>query len=103
MPTGTNADDQEGGVMYVTLKEYLAKLDTLESTKPEGQRRPVPTIVELAQAVGVHPITLNDYANNHIVRFNLKTGAKIIDELRRRGFRADVSDILAYRPASGES
>ncbi len=85
--------------MYVTLKEYLSRMETLERTRPDGQRRSVPSIVELAKAVGIHPITMSDIANNHVIRFNLHTGAAIMDEMRRRGFPMDVSDLLAYRPA----
>ena len=80
--------------MYVALKEYLAQVEALEATRPIEQRRPVPSIVELAKVVGIHPITMSDIANNHVIRFNLNTGAAIIDEMRRRGFSMEVSDLL---------
>ena len=39
--------------MYITLKKYLADLVDLESSKPENQRRYVPTMAELAEDIGI--------------------------------------------------
>ena len=85
--------------MYITLKAFLQKLEDLERSKPESERREIPSIVALAEAIGVHPVTLSNIANNNIVRFNLKTGAAIIDEMRRRGLLMESSDLISYRPA----
>lgn len=85
--------------MYVTLKDYLQKMESLERTKSAGARRVVPSIVGLAEAIGIHPVTLSNIANNNITRFNLETGAAIIDEMRRRGFPMEAADLVAYRPA----
>lgn len=89
--------------MYITLKEYLARIETLEQSKPQSQRREVPTIVALAESIGIHPITLSNIANNRVTRFNLDTGAAIIDEMRRRGFPMEGSDLITYRPATSPS
>jgi len=84
--------------MYITLKAYLENVETFERSRPEGQRRHVPSLRELARDVGIHEVTLNNIANNNIQQLNLGTGAKIITALRRRGFKMDVGDMIAYRP-----
>ena len=84
--------------MYITLKAYLENVDTYERSRSEGQRRHVPSLRELARDVGIHEVTMNNIANNNIQQLNLSTGAKIITALRRRGFKMDVNDMLAYRP-----
>lgn len=90
------------GAIYITLKAHLQRLEDLERSKPKEERKSIPSIVALAEAVGIHPVTLSNIANNNIVRFNLETGAAIIDEIRRRGFPMDASDLLAYRPPMEE-
>lgn len=92
-------DEQPRGVMYITLNQYLAQLKNRERSKPEEKRRQVPSIVALAEAIGIHPITLSNIANNNITRFNLETGAAIINEMRRRGFPMEAADLITYRAA----
>ncbi|MBA3530492.1 MAG: hypothetical protein H0T73_01035 [Ardenticatenales bacterium] len=77
-------------------------MEALEQSRSESQRREVPSIVALAEAVGIHPITMSNIANNHVTRFNLETGAAIIDEMRRRGFPMEAHDLIAYRPAEAQ-
>jgi hypothetical protein len=83
--------------MYITLKSYLDHLDALERSKPEGQRRAIPTIGELAGELGIHRVTLSNIVNGNIQQLDLKTGGRIITALRRRGFKMDVSDMIGYR------
>jgi len=92
-------DEPMRGVMYITLNQYLAQLKNRERSKPEEKRRPVPSIVALAESIGIHPITLSNIANNNITRFNLETGAAIIDEMRKRGFPMEAKDLITYLPA----
>lgn len=87
--------------MYVKLSGYLEGLENLERSKPEGQRRDVPSMKELAEAAGIHPVTMSKLVTGKINSLNFGTGAAIIGELRRRGFNTDVADILAYRPGAG--
>jgi hypothetical protein len=98
----TKRSSEEVGAMYITLKDYLQKMESLERTRPAELRREVPSIVSLAEAVGIHPVTLSNIANNNIIRLNLKTSAAIIDEMRRRGFPMDASDFVSYRPPEGD-
>lgn len=88
--------------MYITLKDYLQRMESLERSKPAELRREVPSIVALAEAIGIHPVTLSNIANNNITRFNLETGAAIIGELRRLGFPMDAGDLIAYRAPADE-
>jgi hypothetical protein len=94
-----NVEQCEKGAMYITFKEYLQQMESLEKSRPKEQRRRIPSIVALAEAIGVHPATLSNIANNNVVRFTLETGAAIIDEMRRRGFAMEASDLVGYRPA----
>lgn len=95
------ADDTHdiGGIMYVRLKSYLDELSAIEEARPEHQRRRVPTMKEIAEAVGYNPVTMSRLATGKIRSLNLELGAAIIDEMRRRGFPMEVSDLVAYRPA----
>ena len=97
-----NQSVDEKGVIFIILKAYLERLEAFERSKPISQRRPVPTMSELAAAIKVHPVTLSNIANNQIRHLNLRTAAAIIDEMRRRGFLMEISDLLAYRPLESE-
>lgn len=89
--------EREGGTMYINLGPYLEKLETLERTKPEGQRRDVPTMRELARAAGVNPVSLSRLVTGKVQSLNLAIGAAILDELNKRGFSAGPADILGYQ------
>lgn len=87
--------------MYVTLGAYLDELKGKEGQKPVEKRQPVPTIAELADVAGVHYVTLNNISNDRVDRLNLNTTQKVLDELWRRGFHPQVSDIIKYDPPEG--
>lgn len=89
---------QGGGYMYVRLGAYLEELEAIERAKPEGQRRKVPTMKELARAAGISPVSLSRLVRGQVNSLNFSIGTGILDELRRRGFDADVGDILSYQP-----
>lgn len=93
-------EERKEGAMYVRLGVYLEGLEASERTMPEGKRRDVPTMKELAEAAGINPVTLSRLVTGKIGSLNLKIGAAILDELNRRGFNATPNDILAYRPPS---
>lgn len=82
--------------IIVTLNSYLDRLAEIESTKHKSDRLPVPSIAELAEAVGIGRSGLGRIANNQIGNLNRKVLAKTIAELRRRGFDTQVSDVLVY-------
>lgn len=84
--------------MYVVFKSYLDGLEAAERSKPEGQRRKVPTIGELAAELGIHRVTLSNVVNGNIAQLNLDLGGRIITAMRRRGFRMVETDLIVYRP-----
>jgi DNA-binding Xre family transcriptional regulator len=86
------------GYMYIRLGSYLAETEELERRKPEGQRRPVPTITELASAAGVNKATVSRLLSGETGALNLDMGRAIFDELYRRGFQPSPGDLIAYRP-----
>lgn len=85
--------------MYVTLGLYLDRLKLMERNKPREQQRRIPSMEELAKAVGVHPVTMSNIANSNIRQLNLETGGRIISTLRGYGFPMEISDLLEYREA----
>lgn len=84
--------------MYISLRSYLESLKAIESAKPEGKRKHVPSVSELAKGVGMHDVSLSRIANNKVSQLALDTGDKIITEMRRRGFQMQVQDLLTYLP-----
>ncbi len=84
--------------MYIALGVYLEHLETVERTKPEAARRDVPTMRELARAAGISPVSLSRLVTGKVGSLNLHTARAILDELHRRGFEAEVNDILTYEP-----
>ena len=82
--------------MYVNLKGYLSKLRAIERSKPKDQQRIVPSLSEIARSIDMHQTSLSRLANNQVNQLSLETGAKIISEMRERGFDMQVGDLLVY-------
>lgn len=83
--------------VLINLKPYLSQLELEENTRSPEQRRAVPSLADLSDAVDLHRISFYRIANNQINRLDLDVLAGIIAELRRRGFAADIVDMLVYR------
>jgi hypothetical protein len=86
------------GATVIVFKGYLVKLAERERLRPDSVRLEVPTIVEIAKAIGIHPITMNDIVNNHVTRLNMDTVTRIIGHMRRLGFPTTLSDFMEYYP-----
>jgi len=95
MMASTEVQEQEG-VMFIRLEAYLAELKAEEANKPPGQQRMIPTVADLARAIGMSHQGLSNIVKNDVKQLSLETGAKIIAEMRRRGFDMDVHDLIAY-------
>ena len=78
-----------------TLTRHLDHLRRLERTRPKAERRRTPSMRELSAAIGFHPNSLLNLSSNGTA-LSFVTGAKIILELRRRGFPTEVGDLLEY-------
>lgn len=89
---------EEKLVIRVVLKEYLMQLHGIEVAKLPSQRRAVPTLTELAKITGIHRVTLTNFANNKMKLINLATLAALLNELRRRGFECELTDLLKTYP-----
>lgn len=94
------AKQARGGTMRVVFNEYLKALESEERTKPIEQRRRVPTIEELAPAVGLHHVTLRNVANSNIKKLDLDTAGKLITLMRKLGFDTVETDVIRYKPES---
>src|SRR5690349_13141092 len=99
--------DARGGISYtegkmrggnmatrVVLKGYLETLAREEARRPVGERRPVPTLTELAEVAGVTRAWMSNLANGKEVRVNLEILNAVAQELWRRGFRVSVGDLI---------
>lgn len=85
--------------MRVTLKSYLTDLSEREQGKPEGVRRDVPTLTELATVAGVQKGTMSRLVNGKIRALSFDIGERVLTELHKRGFiEAGIGDILAFDP-----
>lgn len=89
--------------LYVTLKSYLQRLQEIEDSKPEMQRRSVPTMEEIARDAGITTVAISNIATNKIKQLSLQTAGKIIIAVRLHGFPMDVADLLALRSILSES
>ena len=87
--------------MFFNLKGYLAELEAAEAAKPEGERRDVPTLTDLARAAGVHKVTMSKLVQGRIRSLSFDIGGAIVAELRQRGFDTQPGDLLGYAE-SGE-
>ena len=88
--------------MIITLRAYMNRLAAIEKSRPEGARRHVPSMEELAREVGIHPVTLSNIANSNVKQLNLETAGRIIAAMRRAGFNMGVSDLVEFREADEE-
>jgi len=93
----------EDANLYIILKSYLNRLDAEEKAKPKGEQRPVPTLSEIAQDIGLSRNAMSNISTNTLRQLTLKTGGKIIAAVRRRGFPMEVSDLVAYRAPKSEA
>lgn len=92
----------EKGIMYVTLSSYLRALRAEESRKSEEERLSVPTMKMLAEVAGIKPSSLSSIVNGRTRSFNFDACASIITEMRRRGFKTEITDIFKFE-IPGES
>lgn len=87
-------------VIRITLTEYLDTLRANEGQKPPNQRKEVPNISQLVDATGIGRTTLYNVAANKFKSVKLDVLEAVINDLRRRGFSASVSDVIRQYPAS---
>ena len=84
------------GAVIITFNEYLENLRKLENTKPEGERREVPTVRQIALSTGMKKTTANTLMKGRVNAVNLNKLALIIDDMKSRGFNTKITDFLAY-------
>lgn len=79
-------------MIKITVKEHLKELEAQEGRRLGG--RQVPSIPDLAKAVGVTRATIYNFEK--VRNLNLELLDKIIVELRGRGFDTNLEDVLMY-------
>lgn len=84
------------GDVHIILKQYLERIKQEENAKPPHERRRVPSIAELARAIGIDPVNLSRLANNRVNDLRLTTASKIIRTMRDFGFPMQVDDLIEF-------
>jgi hypothetical protein len=84
--------------MHIVFRDYYTSVEAAERAKPPGERRYVPTLGEIADAIGINQVTLSKLMSGRIRALNLDTGGKIIQTMRRYGFEMTERDLLVYTP-----
>lgn len=85
--------------VVMSLKKHLADLEAAEYAKPPSQRRPVPTIPELAKAINLTRQGLHTFAKESSQLVNLKILSDVISALKEQGFPTEVADLLIAYPS----
>ena len=99
----TFIEDSKRSEYWEPSYEYGIIRQRKESAKPKGEQRPVPTLSEIAQDIGLSRNAMSNISTNTLRQLTLKTGGKIIAAVRRRGFPMEVSDLVAYRAPKNEA
>ncbi len=94
-------NDKEETRMYITFDAYLNQLRATELAKPPHQRKEVPTLAELADASGRHKVNFANFVKGKTKAINLEVAQMALDELWRRGFEPQITDIIRYVPPKG--
>ena len=89
--------------VHVTLGDYLRRLELTELNKPKAHQRDIPTITDLADAVGISRVAMSNLANDNMKLVNLRTLSAVLSELRRRGFDTELGDLMAAHPAEPQA
>ena len=92
------AENLSEGVVIITLKSYLQQLAEEEQLKPPAERRRVPTLTAIAERAGVHKTTVSRFVSGYTQSLSLPVVIAALDMLHERGFEADLTDIVSYRP-----
>lgn len=100
MSASKTHEQPEDVVIQLALEPLLSRLETEELQKPPTQRREVPNIPALAAIAGVHRVTMYNLVKGHVKQVNLELLTAVFNELRRRGFNVQVSDLLTAYPAN---
>lgn len=89
--------------MYITFSSYLDDLKSKEGIKPPHERKPVPTMRDIAAVLGKHEASLYKIVNGNVTRLNLEISQGILDEMWRRGFTPTLNDFMVYIPPEVDS
>ncbi len=87
----------------VILREYLLRLQVAEFDKPLDERRPIPTLTDIAREAGVTRAAMSYLANGKGKLVNLDNISRSIEFLRIKGFDTELADLLVveHQPPVG--
>ncbi len=98
MGISNNATEKGDIVVTLTIAAYLAQLEAEVLANPRDKRK-VPSVPELARAAGVSKGAMYNLVKGEVKHVNLELLSAVINELQRRGFEVELSDVLAMYPA----
>jgi len=96
----TNQTTKKESTVYVNLGPHLKYLQMVENAKPEGERRAVPTLAELAELAGVTRQTMSNLALGKTKSLKFKVASVILDEMDRRGLPMGLYDLIKRNRAN---
>jgi len=91
---------KDKGMVYFKFDLYLQRMRALELRKPEPLRRYVPTMKELAEAIGVNRNSLSRIVRGRTKSLNFDIAGAIMTEMWERGFQTEIGDLLKFEPPS---
>ena len=91
-------DTRARGVVYINLGPYLQKLKLVEKKKPKHLQRPVPSMKQIAKVSGITRQGLSKLVTGETRSLNLDLASAILDEMRRLGFKMQMTDLITYIP-----
>lgn len=80
----------------VVVMEYIDKLKGQERKKPVHERRPIPTVEEMAKAAGISKTGFIDFAHNRTKGINRDLIDSVITQLRACGYDTQLTDVIQY-------
>lgn len=90
------------------LNEYLSALEAQEAARPFAQRRQIPTIIAIVNAIKerypdnkLHRVTAYNLASGKTKMLTYDTAQLFIDELWFMGFRPSMNELFVYKPPEG--
>lgn len=83
-------------MIRVTLSRYLDRLRAEEEAKPRAEQRVVPTIPEIAEAVGTTRQGLHRMESDESKLANLITLTSVYHQLRAWGYDVQVGDLIGF-------
>jgi DNA-binding Xre family transcriptional regulator len=79
------------------LKDYLTTLKFNQIAKPEDEKQPLPSLLEIHEQTGVSYNSLYKIANGKSKRLDLNTVQRVIEYMHSLGHDMNICDFVEYK------